>query len=287
VILAGSVESRGAHPIGEALVAHALESGLPLREVTDVKVVPGRGVRGRVGETPVVLGSHRFFDELGLCDHRVDAELLRLENEGKTVVLVGVEAPAPRLVGVLAVGDVVRPEAAAAVAELAALGVTSSMLTGDNERTARAIAAQVGIRSWAADLLPEDKVERLKQRRAEKGRVAMVGDGVNDAPALATANVGIALGGRGTDAALETADVALMSDDLGLLAPLVALGRATRRTIAQNIAFSLIVKAAVLGLALAGYGTLWAAVAADMGASMLVIGNGMRLLRTTGEARLS
>ena len=279
MILAGSVESRGAHPIGEALVAHALESRLPLREVTDVKVVPGRGVRGRVGETPVVLGSHRFFDELGLCDHRLDAELLRLENEGKTVVLVGLEAPTPRLVGVIAVGDVVRPEAAKAVADLAALGVESSMLTGDNERTARAIAAQVGIRSRAADLLPEDKVVRLKQRRAERGRVAMVGDGVNDAPALATANVGIALGGRGTDAALETADVALMSDDLGLLPPLVALGRATRRTIAQNIAFSLVVKAAVLGLALAGYGTLWAAVAADMGASLLVIGNGMRLLR--------
>jgi Zn2+/Cd2+-exporting ATPase len=279
VSLAASVESRGAHPIGEALVAYALESGVPLREVTDVKVVPGRGVRGRVDGTPVVLGSHRFFDELGLCDHRVDAELLRLENEGKTVVLVGREAPTARLMGVIAVGDVVRPEAAQAVADLAALGVDASMLTGDNERTARAIAAQVGIRSWAADLLPEDKVERLKRRRAEKGRVAMVGDGVNDAPALATANVGIALGGRGTDAALETADVALMSDDLGLLAPLVSLGRATRRTIAQNIAFSLIVKAAVLGLALAGYGTLWAAVAADMGASMLVIGNGLRLLR--------
>ena len=278
VSLAASVETRGAHPIGEALVAHALASGSTLREVADGKVVPGRGVRGRVADVNVVLGSHRMFDELGLCDHRLDADLRRLEEEGKTVVLVGVEGPSPRLLGVIAVGDVVRPEAADAVARLAALGVESSMLTGDNERTARAIAGQVGIRTWGADLLPEDKVERLKQRRAAKGRVAMVGDGVNDAPALATANVGIALGGRGTDAALETADVALMSDDLRLLPTLVALGRATRRTIAQNIAFSLVVKAAVLGLALAGYGTLWAAVAADMGASMLVIGNGMRLL---------
>jgi Cd2+/Zn2+-exporting ATPase len=279
VTLAASVEARGAHPIGEALVAHARGAGLSLRAVSDVKVVPGRGVRGRVGETPVILGSHRFFDELGLCDHRVDADLRRLEEEGKTVVLVGVEGPAPRMVGAVAVGDAVRPEAAEAVARLAAIGVESSMLTGDNERTARAIAAQAGIREWGADLLPEDKVERLKKRRAEKGRVAMVGDGVNDAPALATANVGVALGGRGTDAALETADVALMSDDLRLLPALVALGRATRRTIAQNIAFSLVVKAAVLALALAGYGTLWAAIAADMGASMLVIGNGMRLLR--------
>ena len=190
-------------------------------------------------------------------------------------MLVAVEGPPARMVGVIAVGDVVRPEAAAAVAALRALGVESSMLTGDNERTARVIAAQAGIRIWAADLLPEDKVERLRERRRASGRVAMVGDGVNDAPALATADVGIALAGRGTDAALETADIALMSDDLGLLPPLVALGRAARRTIAQNIALSLAVKAAVLALALAGYGTLWAAVAADMGASLLVIGNGM------------
>ena len=185
----------------------------------------------------------------------------------------------------IAVGDVVRPEAAAAVAALRALGVESSMLTGDNERTARVIAAQVGIRTWAADLLPEDKVERLRERRGASGRVAMVGDGVNDAPALATADVGIALAGRGTDAALETADIALMSDDLGLLPPLVALGRAARRTIAQNIALSLVVKAAVLALALAGYGSLWAAVAADMGASLLVIPRGASARRPRRSRR--
>ena len=207
-------------------------------------------MRGRVGDRAVLVGSHRWFDEQALCDHRLDADLLRLEGEGKTVVLVAVEEPPARIVGVIAVGDVVRPEAAAAVAALRALGVESSMLTGDNERTARVIAAQAGIRTWAADLLPEDKVERLRERRRASGRVAMVGDGVNDAPALATADVGIALAGRGTDAALETADIALMSDDLGLLPPLVALGRAARRTIAQNIALSLVVKAAVLALAL-------------------------------------
>ena len=277
VRLAASVEARGAHPVGEALVAHARSMGLAVEPAADVAVVPGRGVRGRVGETVILVGSHRWFDEQSRCDHRLDADLRRLEGEGKTVVLVAVEAPA-RLVGVIAVGDVVRPEAAAAIAALRTLGVESSMLTGDNERTARAIAAQVGIRTWAADLLPEDKVERLKERRQASGRVAMVGDGVNDAPALASADVGIALAGRGTDAALETADIALMSDDLGLLPPLIALGRAARRTIAQNIALSLVVKAGVLALALLGHGTLWAAVAADMGASLLVIGNGMRLL---------
>jgi Cd2+/Zn2+-exporting ATPase len=182
------------------------------------------------------------------------------------------------VVALLAGGEAEVVRLAASVEALSALGVESSMLTGDNERTARVIAAEVGITAWAADLLPEDKVERLKERRRAKGRVAMVGDGVNDAPALATADVGIALAGRGTDAALETADIALMSDDLRLLPWLIELGRAARRTIAQNIALSLVVKAAVLALALAGYGSLWAAVAADMGASLLVIGNGMRLL---------
>jgi Cd2+/Zn2+-exporting ATPase len=277
VRLAAAVESRGAHPIGEALVAHARRLGVEVQAAADVAVVPGRGVRGRVGDRAVRVGSHRWFDEQSLCDHRLDADLLRLEGEGKTVVLVAAGEPA-RMVGAIAVGDVVRPEAAAAVVALRALGVESSMLTGDNERTARVIAAQAGITIWAADLLPEDKVERLRERRRASGRVAMVGDGVNDAPALASADVGIALAGRGTDAALETADIALMSDDLGLLPPLVVLGRAARRTIAQNIALSLVVKAAVLALALAGHGTLWAAVAADMGASLLVIGNGMRLL---------
>jgi len=276
--LAASVEARGAHPVGEALVAHARSTGLEVQPAADVAVVPGRGVRGRVGDRMVMVGSHRWFDEQLLCDHRLDADLLRLEGEGKTVVLVAMQSPA-RMVGVIAVGDVVRPEAAAAIAALRALGVESSMLTGDNERTARVIAAQAGISVWAADLLPEDKVERLRERRRVSGRVAMVGDGVNDAPALASADVGIALAGRGTDAALETADIALMSDDLGLLPRLIVLGRAARRTIAQNIALSLVVKAGVLALALAGHGTLWAAVAADMGASLLVIGNGMRLLK--------
>jgi Cd2+/Zn2+-exporting ATPase len=275
--LAAAVEARGAHPMGAAFIAHARRLGLAVQAAVDVTVLPGRGVRGRVGEHAVRVGSHRWLDEQALCDHRLDADLLRLEGEGKTVVFVAIEAPA-RMVGVIAVSDVVRPEAAAAVTALRALGVESSMLTGDNERTARVIAAEVGIRTWAADLLPEDKVERLRERRAA-GRVAMVGDGVNDAPALAAADVGVALAGRGTDAALETADIALMSDDLGLLPRLVVLGRAARRTIAQNIALSLVVKAAVLALALAGYGSLWAAVAADMGASLLVIANGLRLLR--------
>jgi len=154
-----------------------------------------------------------------------------------------------------------------------------AMLSGDNARTADAIAARLGIEERRADLLPEDKVRHVAEMQRALGPVAMVGDGVNDAPALATATVGLAMGRGGSDVALETADIALMSEDLRRIPEAIHLGRATRRVIHQNIVLSLAVKAAVLALALAGYGTLWAAVAADMGASLLVIGNGMRLLR--------
>jgi Cd2+/Zn2+-exporting ATPase len=277
--LAAAVEARSGHLLGEALVERARRQGYTLAAASEVSAIPGRGVQGRVGLRVVVVGSHRLFEERGLCDHRLDADLKRLEGEGKTAVLVGVEGGGRALLGVLGIGDRIRDEAREALDELRDLGVTVGMLTGDNARTAGALAAHLGIADHQADLLPEDKVERVRDARRRLGSVAMVGDGVNDAPALATASVGIAMGRRGTDVALETADVALMGDDLRRIPAAIRLGRATRAVIAQNIGLSLGVKALVLGLALAGYGTLWAAVAADMGASLLVIGNGLRLLR--------
>lgn len=275
--LAAAVEASAGHLLGEAIVAAARAEGHEPPHADDVSVLPGRGARGRVSGQSVLVGSHRLFDEMSLCDHALDLDLARFESEGKTVVLVGRD-DRRELVGVIALADIPRPEAAAAVAELRQRGLAVALLTGDNARTGLALAQKLGVEEAFADLLPEDKVEQVRALRARYGSVAMVGDGVNDAPALASASVGIAMGQRGTDVALETADVVLMADDLGRIPAVIALGRAMRRVIVQNVTFSLAVKALVLGLALAGYGSLWAAVAADMGASLVVIANGMRLL---------
>jgi len=272
---AAALEVHAGHPVGEAIVRAARERRLDPAQASEVRVVPGRGVHGQAAGDEILAGSHRLFDERGLCDHRLDAELLRLEGEGKSVVLVG--RPSTGLLGAVAVADGIRPEASDAVADLRRDGIAAAMLTGDNPRTAESIARAVGIDDWRADLLPEDKVERVRALCAERP-TAMVGDGVNDAPSLATATVGIAVGGRGADAALETADVVLIAEDLRRIPESVRLGRATRRRIRENVAFAIGVKAAVLLLAVAGYGSLWTAVAADMGASLLVIANGLRLL---------
>jgi len=274
--VAGALELNAGHPLGEAIVSAARERSLQAETASDVHVLPGRGVRGRVAGREALAGSHRLFDEEQLCDHRIDEALQRLEAEGKTVVLVG--RPGEGLLGAVAVADAIRPEAREAIAALHREGIECSMLTGDNRRTAAAIAAAIGIEGWSADLLPEDKLARVRALRASRV-AAMVGDGVNDAPALASATVGIAMGARGADAALETADVVLMAEDLRRIPETVRLGRVTRRVIVQNVAVALAVKAAVLVLAVAGHGSLWAALGADMGASLLVIANGLRLLR--------
>jgi Cd2+/Zn2+-exporting ATPase len=284
--LAAAVEVSAGHLLGEAIVAAARAEGYEPPHADDVSGLPGRGARGRVDGQSVLVGSHRLFDELSLCDYALDADLARLESEGKTVVLVGRDE-ARELVGVIALADTPRPEAGAVVEELAKRGLVVALLTGDNARTGLALARRLGIEQAFADLLPEDKVGQVRALRTRYGSVAMVGDGVNDAPALAAASVGIAMGQRGTDEALETADVVLMADDLGRIHAVIALGRSMRHVILQNVSFSLAVKALVLGLALAGHGSLWAAVAADMGASLVVIANGLRLLGRSGRAQLS
>jgi Cd2+/Zn2+-exporting ATPase len=280
--VAASLEADVGHPVGEAIVEAACRAGLPRLPVAEARLLPGRGVRGRVDGHDSIAGSHRLLDEEALCDHRLDAELDRLEAEGKTVIVVG--RPRDGVLGAVAVADAVRPEAAEAVGELAQAGIATAMLTGDNPRTAEAIARGVGIQDWRAGLLPEDKAARVAALRAS-GPVAMVGDGVNDAPALSAATVGLAMGARGTDAALETADVVLMAEDLRRIPEAVALGRAARRRIRENVALAIGVKAVVLALAAAGHGSLWGAVGADMGASLLVIGNGLRLLSTRPRRR--
>jgi Cd2+/Zn2+-exporting ATPase len=273
---AAALESHASHPVGAAIVAHAAAAGAAVPGTRGVSILPGRGVAGEVAGHRVLLGSHRLFDERHLCDHAVDEDLRRLEAAGHTMVLVGDERSGVR--GFLAVADALRPHAAEATGALQRDGLGVVMLSGDNQATAEAIARAVTVAECHADLLPEDKLERVRALRA-RGPVAMVGDGVNDAPALAAADVGLAMGVRGTDAALETADVVVMSDDLRRIPWAIGLGRRTRAIVAQNVAFSLLLKGAVLGLALAGHASLWAAVGADMGASLLVIANGLRLSR--------
>jgi Cd2+/Zn2+-exporting ATPase len=275
--LAAAVEAHSGHAIGKAVVEHAQRLGIEVRTARGVVARAGRGVSGTVDGRTVRVGSHRWFDEQQLCDHRLDHEIARLEESGQSAMLVAADGRG--VIGFLGVSDETRDEAAAAVGRLRADGLHVALLTGDNRRSAGAVAERLGIQEPRAELLPDDKVEAVRELERSRGAVVMVGDGVNDAPALATATVGIAVGTRASDATLETADIALLHPDLRLVPFTIALGRAASRVVRQNIVFSLGVKAAVLVLTLAGFGTLWMAVGADMGASLLVIANGLRLLR--------
>ncbi|GAB3421245.1 heavy metal translocating P-type ATPase [Haloparvum alkalitolerans] len=305
---ARGLEQRSEHPIGEAIVAEAGSAGVAEREIDDFESITGKGVRADLDGTPHFAGKPGLFEELGfdlshvhattdggvvtqtarqMCDRNNCLDLLeetvpQLQAEGKTVVLVGTE---DELEGIVAVADEIRPEAARTIARLRDLGVSRTvMLTGDNERTARAIADQVGVDEYRAELLPDEKVAAVEELIEEHEGVAMVGDGINDAPALATATVGIAMGAAGTDTALETADIALMGDDLAKLPYLYELANDANGVIRQNIWASLGVKA---GLALAvpfGYVPIWLAVlAGDAGMTMAVTGNAMRLSRVEPE----
>lgn len=280
--LAAAVESRSEHPIAQAIVQAAERAGLAIEPVRAFEALTGLGAQGEVNGKLVEIGRRELFAGRQL-PAMLESQADALEQQGKTTVVL-VQGGAP--VALLAVADQVRPEARAVLAQLRKQGVERLvMLTGDNERTARAIADQLGMTDVRANLLPEQKVEAVRALLTEYGNVAMVGDGVNDAPALTTATVGIAMGAAGTDQALEVADVALMADDLTRLPFAVQLSRAARRTIQQNIVFSLGVKALFLLLAVPGLATLWMAVFADDGASLLVTGNGLRLLRAGRRER--
>ncbi|MCO5177418.1 MAG: cadmium-translocating P-type ATPase [Thermomicrobiales bacterium] len=275
--LAAAVERYSEHPLGEAIVtaAHDRKINTGNQIVSDVSATTGRGISARVGVTFVRIGSSSMLSaDLAAPEA---AQLAALEERGQTTVLIEEDG---RLVGMIGMADQVRPEAREAIAAIERAGIRETvMLTGDRPVVAQAIAQQAGVDDVRAGLLPDDKVTVIEELLERHGRVGMVGDGVNDAPALARATVGIAMGAAGTDTALETADIALMGDDLGKLAFTVRLSRSAKRIIAQNIGFALILKVVFLVLAVGGAATLWEAVFADVGASLIVILNGMRLLR--------
>ena len=272
-----SLESRSEHPLGKAILAYAQERNVPIRPAEDYQVVPGKGATARFDGTNYWLGSHRYLEERGQETPEVHAQLESMSQGGVTVVIVGNDR---HVCGYVALADRVRPDALKAVTELGVLGIEKIvMLTGDNTPTAKVIAQASGVEDVRADLLPADKVTAIEDLVSQYGLVAMVGDGVNDAPAMARASLGIAMGAAGSDTALETADIALMSDDLTRIPWLVAHSRRALGIIRMNIAFSLSIKMIFVALTFLGFASLWAAIAADMGASLLVIFNGLRLLQ--------
>ncbi len=275
VRIATSLAARSDHPVSQAIATAGEQNGVTSLDVNDFTAIPGRGVRGVVGGAHYQLGNHRLIHELGACSPALEAQLGELEEQGKTVILL---TDGVRVLVLFAVADTVKDSSRAAIQALHELGIKTAILTGDNPHTARAIATQVHIDEAWGDQLPEDKL-RAVEGYARSGKVGMVGDGINDAPALARADIGFAMGAAGTDTAIETADVALMDDDLNKIARFVRLSRTTRTVLIQNIALALGIKAVFLVLTLLGMGTMWMAVFADMGASLLVVGNGLRLLR--------
>jgi Cd2+/Zn2+-exporting ATPase len=275
--LAASVESRSEHPIGRAIRRLARDEGVEAAACEAHRALPGLGASADVEGVPVAVGSRRLFEEQGWYTADADAVASGMAGADRTIVLL---AAGGRPVGVIAVADAARQTGREAIGLLRRAGVPHiAMLTGDHASTAERVGAAMDVTEVRAGLLPEDKLQAIRDLKAAHGPVAMVGDGVNDAPALAAADVGIAMGVAGSDAALETADVALMSDELLRIPYAVRLSRSTVRNIQVNIALSLGLKTVFLVLAGLGMATLWMAVAADMGASLLVIGNGLRLLR--------
>ncbi|WP_036023725.1 heavy metal translocating P-type ATPase [Paraburkholderia dilworthii] len=274
--LAASLAARSDHPVSMAIAAAAKNDGVGKVTVDSFEALAGRGVRGDINGLTYWLGNHRLAEELGRCSPSLEARLDALERQGKTVVLL---SDAERVLALFAVADTVKKTSSAAIAELHRVGVSTAMLTGDNPHTAAAIAQQVGIDEARGNQLPQDKLDAIAQWSADGAKVGMVGDGINDAPALARADIGFAMGAMGTGTAIETADVALMDDDLRKIPLFIRLSKATHAVLVQNIALALGIKCVFLVLTVMGLGTMWMAVFADVGASLLVVANGLRLLR--------
>ena len=270
---AASLAGHSDHP-----VAKAISSGLNLPEngLTDFVALAGRGVDGRTDGWKMTLGNHRLIEERGLCSAEIEARLSIHETQGRSVTLLASEQ---QVLAIFAVADTIKESSREALAELHQLGVISVMLTGDNCATASTIAKQAGIDDARGNLLPEDKLAAIEEMQRRYGVTAMTGDGINDAPALARADIGVAMGAAGTDTAMEAADVVIMNDDLRRIPETIRLSRSVHAVLWQNITLALGIKAVFMVLAIAGSATMWMAVFADMGASLLVVFNGLRLLR--------
>jgi len=273
--IAASLAVRSDHPVSKAVAQAANVEGVALHDVAEFAALPGRGVRGSIDGVTYHLGNHRMLEELGHCPPELEQRIAAMEHQGKTVVILVSTKGAQALI---AVADTIKDSSRSAIDELHALGINTMMLTGDNPHTAQAIATQAGIDRAQGNLLPQDKLREVEQL-AKAGKIGMVGDGINDAPALARADIGFAMGAAGSDTAIETADVALMDDDLRKIPTFVRLSRATAQVLMQNIVFALGIKAVFLVLTFTGHATMWMAVFADMGTSLLVVVNGLRLLR--------
>jgi Cd2+/Zn2+-exporting ATPase len=274
--LAASLAARSDHPVSHAIANAAVDKQQAPHAVDNFAALPGRGVRGDINGQTYHLGNHRLVEDLGLCSAELEEKLFALEKQGKSVVLL-LDHSGP--LALFAVADTVKDSSREAIQQLHELGIKTLMLTGDNAHTAEAIAAQVGMDQARGDLLPGDKLQAIEDLYALGHRVGMVGDGINDAPALARSEIGFAMAAAGTDTAIETADVALMDDDLRKIPAFIRLSRQTSSILKQNIALALVIKAIFLGFTFAGFATMWMAVFADMGVSLLVVFNGLRLLR--------
>jgi Zn2+/Cd2+-exporting ATPase len=278
--ITGAIEKGSQHPLASAIMRKAKENGLDFNELSieEFQSITGKGVKAKVNNEFYYVGSPNLFEELHqTIENGIKEKITRLQIEGKTVMVLGTEK---EILLLIAVADEVRESTKEVIRKLHQVGIERTvMLTGDNNRTAEAIGKEVGVSDIKADLLPQDKLNFIKELRAKHHSVAMVGDGVNDAPALASSTVGIAMGGAGTDTALETADIALMSDDLSKLPYTIILSRKALAIIKQNITFALAVKVVALLLVVPGWLTLWIAIFADMGATLIVTLNSLRLLK--------
>lgn len=281
--IAALIEKGSGHPLASAIIRKAESDGVDLSyEVTEFQSITGKGVKAKVNGELYYIGNPKLFNELyGNTNQEIEKEIVELQKQGKTVMVLGTEQ---QILALIAAADEVRDSSKNVIRELHEIGIKKTiMLTGDNQATAKAIGQQLGVVEVKAELLPQDKLDYIKQLRQDYSKVAMIGDGVNDAPALAASTVGIAMGGAGTDTALETADIALMADDLSKLPYTIRLSRKTLAIIKQNISFSLGIKLLALILIIPGWLTLWLAIFADMGATLIVTLNSLRLLKIKGK----
>lgn len=272
--IAASLESRSEHPIAKAVLKKARSKNIQFKEISGFRAITGRGLEAQINGRTYYAGAGSLFDDLSM---EIPKELSQFEMQGKTSIFI---SDKNRAIGVIALGDMVRDKAPLIVSHLKKLRIRTEMITGDNKRVAESLAGKIGIDAYHAQLLPDDKVKVVEELTGRFGSVAMVGDGVNDAPALAVASVGIAMGTIGSDVAIETADIALMHDDLSKIDYLMFLSRKTMRVVKQNVSLSILIKGSFTVLALLGLINLWVAVAiGDMGLSLAVILNAMRLTK--------